>query len=101
MLGIEWMRRQSNDGTYIRNNQGWPGVPQNLNFYNNIIFDNQCVVTVDLQDNAPALPPKTVVSQAVSGSESVRLAWDVNANPGTDGGDGFPVLTLSNWRILH
>jgi hypothetical protein len=99
MLGTAWLRvRAGNSVNPIQNNQGWPGNLQSL--YVSRAFDNQCLVTVNVKDNAPAVAPagpKRVIATAVGGGETVQMSWDVTAPGGPLASDGRVGVTVTNW----
>jgi hypothetical protein len=96
MMGVEWLRVNSN-AAFITGSRGWTG--NTLTLFADQTFDNNSLVTVTVTDLAPAAPPKTVTARAVNGSEVVQVSWDVDVDAGGgNAGDGYPKLTLKNWR---
>jgi hypothetical protein len=105
MLGTAWLRYStpagSLDPSKIQNPQGWAGNHQNL--YTSRAFDNQCLVTVNVQDNAalglpPPAGPKRVIATATGGGESVQMSWDVTVAPGPAlASDNRLAVTITNW----
>ncbi|MDB5050483.1 MAG: hypothetical protein JWO30_3554 [Fibrobacteres bacterium] len=96
MMGVGWLRKKGVN--FIGTNQGWLGSSQIL--FTNAAFENGSLVTVTVVDNAPAIAPsapKTVISRAVHGSETVQYSWDVDA-AGPLAVDGAPIVSLTNWR---
>lgn len=103
LIGVGWLRNSPGSRTLITTDQFWPGNAMVL--FSDFPADNGSLVTVTIIDNVPGgAPTKTVVSRAVSGTETTQLSWDIGAattgGPANDGTatDGLPIMTLTKWR---
>lgn len=100
MIGVGWLRNSAGSAVLINTKQDlWPVGGQVL--FSNVPFENGSHVTVTIVDNAPAAfpnAPKTVVSQAVRGSETVQFSWDVDTLETNIPNVVPPRLKVTNWR---
>jgi hypothetical protein len=96
MLGAKWLRIKGR--AFIT--QDWVTNRQDL--YSDSPFPNGCAVSVHVDDDDANNLIKTVYSQAVCGSETLKLAWEIGVPPSPPAVDpaAGPQLVLNNWRIL-
>jgi len=98
MIGVGWLRNNQNPNStaFIQTDQlGWPG--DSLILQSGVQYDNRSLVTVTVYNNLGA-STKTVKSQAISGTDTVRISWNVGIGAG--GAPNAPTLVLQNWQFF-